>query len=234
MEDYPAQYAGVMIDDEIVMVDDATTKTWSELKEAIASKKADLIELTVKREGELINISVTPRSEEIETPLGEKRDVGIIGVRPKGELLFIRHNVVEAFGLGLKKLLQLTAMTYKSLFFMATGKISAKEAVTGPIGIFHITKDAARYGFVAIVHLMAIISMSLAIVNLMPFPVLDGGHIFLLLLEKIRRKPLSVKLEDKIHQVGLYILLSLFIFIILNDFSRYGYWEKMARLLFGD
>jgi len=233
MEDYPAESAGVMVDDQIIKVDDTETETWIELQKAIESKKEQNIDLIVKREDELVMISVTPRVEETETPLGEKKEVARIGVRPEGELLFIKHNVFEAFVLGSKKLLYLTAMTYKSLFYMSAGKISAKEAVTGPVGIYHITKGAASYGFVAVLHLMAIISMSLAIVNLLPFPVLDGGHIVLLAIEKIRGKPLPPKVEDAIQRTGLVILFSLFIFIILNDFSRYGYWDKMAKLLFG-
>jgi regulator of sigma E protease len=232
MKGYPAEDAGIMIDDEIIKVNDTDTKMWPELQEAIASKKGTNITLTVKRSEKLVNINIVPRKEELENQLGEKKEIGIIGVRPKGEVIFMRYNIAKASVLGLEKLLYLTAMTYKSIFYMIVGKISTKEAITGPIGIFHITQDAARYGIIAVIHLMAIISMSLAVVNLLPFPVLDGGHIFLLLLEKIRGKPLNNKLEENINQVGLYILFTIFVLIIINDFGRYGYWEKIAKIFF--
>jgi regulator of sigma E protease len=107
------------------------------------------------------------------------------------------------------------------------GTMSFKESVTGPLGIFFITSNAAKIGFSAILHVIGILSMSLAVFNLLPLPVLDGGHIFLAGLEKIRKRPLSRKLEDLMTNIGLTFLIVLAVFIFCNDLIRYGYWDKM-------
>ena len=233
LEDTPAQLAGVMIDDEVVRVDNTETKTWKELQQAIEPKAEELIELTVRREGELINIAVTPVVEEVDI-FGEKKEVARIGIGPKGEAVIIKHGFIEAFGIGFKQLIFSTAMTYKYFYYMISGKISIKDAVAGPLRIYGITKDAANTGVTTVLSLMAVISMNLAIINFIPFPALDGGHVLFLVLEKIRGKPLNRKLEDNIHQVGLMFLFGLLILITANDFIRMGYLDKIIVLFSGN
>ena len=120
-------------------------------------------------------------------------------------------------------------MTYKGLWRMITGKLSIRESVTGPLGIFYITSKAAQMGIIAILHLAAVLNISLAIFNLLPLPALDGGHILLLGIEKIRRRPLSIKAEQVIAQAGFMFLGSLAILVTFNDILRI-FGDKISRL----
>ena len=112
---------------------------------------------------------------------------------------------------------------------MITGKLSMKESVTGPLGILYITSKAASAGFIAVLHLMAILSISLALFNILPFPVLDGGHILFLGIEKIRGKTLSIKIERIITQIGFTAIISLALLVTYNDIVRF-YGDKIAKL----
>src|SRR3989338_9147852 len=102
--------------------------------------------------------------------------------------------------------------------------------MTGPIGIFYITGQAAKMGLVYLLQLMGVLSASLAIFNLLPVPVLDGGHILFLAIERIRRKPISYKMQENITQVGLFLLIFLMAFVFYNDFMRFGIFGKLSHL----
>jgi regulator of sigma E protease len=132
--------------------------------------------------------------------------------------------------MGGKKLLTLSYITYRALWATLTGAIPFKESITGPVGIFYITGHAARLGFVYLLQLVAVLSASLAIFNLLPVPVLDGGHILFLAIEKLRKKPLTYKLQENITQAGLTLLICLMAFVFYNDFIRFGIFEKIFNL----
>jgi regulator of sigma E protease len=103
-----------------------------------------------------------------------------------------------------------------------------RESMTGPLGIFFITSKAAQLGAIAVLHLMAVLSLSLAIFNLLPLPILDGGHIVLLALEKIRGKALSLKSEQIINRVGLSFILFLVFLVTYNDIVK-NFGDRFSR-----
>jgi regulator of sigma E protease len=121
-------------------------------------------------------------------------------------------------------------MTYKALWRMITGKLSMRESITGPLGIFYITSKAANLGIAALLHLVAVLSVSLCIFNLLPLPVLDGGHIVLLAIEKIRGRQLGIKAERVITQVGFTLIVSLAIFATYNDMLRL-FGDKLSKFV---
>ena len=131
--------------------------------------------------------------------------------------------------MGFKKLVDLTAITYKALWSILTGKLSLKESMTGPIGIFIITGKAAQMGFIYLFHLMGLLSASLAIFNLLPLPVLDGGHIMFLIIEKLRGKPLSLRTQEVIANVGVVFLITLTVFIFYSDIMKFGLFKELAK-----
>jgi regulator of sigma E protease len=120
-------------------------------------------------------------------------------------------------------------MTYKALWFMITGKLSVRESITGLPGMYFITSKAASMGVVAVLHLVAVLSVSLAIFNLLPLPVLDGGHILFLGIEKIRGKTLSLKSERFITQIGTAVILTLALLVTYNDLVRF-YGDKIGKI----
>ena len=111
-------------------------------------------------------------------------------------------------------------------WLMLTGVLPVKDSVTGPLGIYFITRDAAQIGLSAILHVMALISMSLGIFNLLPLPVLDGGHLFFIAIEAVRRKPLSDNVQEKITQVGFVFIIVLTVLVVFNDFQRFLFHSK--------
>ena len=123
----------------------------------------------------------------------------------------------------------MTAMTHKAIFYLIMGKLSIKT-MSGPIGIISMTGDAARLGLPYVLQLAATLSISLAVINLLPIPALDGGHLLFLLIEGIRKKRVSLELQEKVTQVGFMLLLALMGFIIYNDLVNMDVFDKVKQL----
>jgi len=222
LEGFGAQEAGIMKGDRIIRVDGKGIIYWEELQRAIAQKKdSSVIKVSVLREDKEFDVDVKVKETEQPDIFGQKHSVRVLGIRPAGEVLKVRHGFWQSAGLGLKETWKLSGMTYKGLWLVITGRLPFKDSVTGPLGIFQLTSEAAQIGFTAIVHLIALLSVSLAIFNLLPFPVLDGGHILLLAVEKIRKKPLGMKSERLITQFGLTLIITLAVLVTFNDLVRF-------------
>lgn len=231
LEGFGAKESGLQIGDKIVAVDGEKVIFWEELQKIIQSKKPDTnVKLSILRNNKEFIAIVTIKEKRIEDLLGQKRNVGLLGITPFDEIIVVRHGFFESFILGLEKTWDLTTLTYKALLRIITGKLSMRESVTGPLGIFYITSKVASLGVVAVLHLIAMLSISLAIFNLLPFPVLDGGHILFLGLEKIRGKTLSVNTERIVTQIGITIIVSLAILVTYNDILKF-FGDKMSEFL---
>lgn len=223
LENYPAQAAGVQEGDRILAVDDKEVGHWLDMAKEIHQAE-DAVNLRIEREGEIIFLDISLRQEEITDNFGKKKSVSIIGIGRK----IIKYNLPRAIVKGFESLLNLTFLVVKGFLFMILGKIPFKEAVGGPLAIYYFTSEAVKIGIVAILGLMAILSVSLTIINLLPIPILDGGHLFFLFLEKVRGKPISEKVEEGLSRVSFSLLIIFFVFIVYNDFVRYGnkIWNK--------
>jgi len=224
-----AKDAGVKVGDKIIAVDGQKIEYWEELQKIIQSKKAATeVHLSILRNDREQTMAVSIKEKQFDDLLGQKRNVGLIGITPADEIVKVRHGFAQSFLLGINKTLDLTIMTYKAIWRMITGRLSLRESVTGPLGIFYITSQAARVGITALLHVVAVLSVSLSIFNLLPLPVLDGGHILLLAIEKIRGRYLSLKTEWIITQIGMTLILSLAIFVTYNDLLRF-FGDKISR-----
>lgn len=230
LPEYPGQAAGLREGDRILKINGKDMSYWDEVTAMVHTNKNPDIELLIDRGGEAISLTVKTRSEEIKTSFGSKAKVGLIGIMPATDITYIKYSLPRSIYEGSKKLFTLTYITYRALWASLTGAVSFKESVTGPIGIFYITGQAARMGFVYLLHLMGVLSASLAIFNLLPVPVLDGGHLLFLAIEKIRRKPLSCRLQENMTQAGLMLLICLMLFVFYNDFMRFGVLAKITSL----
>jgi regulator of sigma E protease len=229
IDGYGAKRAGLEVGDSIVEVDGKPVMLWDDLQEAIRNRKVpSQVELKVLREQKPLRFTVVIKDKLLDDQLGQKKVLGIIGISPFDEIIETKHSFWEAGYLGFKKTIDLTVMTYTGLWRLATGKMSMRDSMTGPLGIFFITSKAAKLGLVALLHLLAVLSVSLAIFNLLPLPILDGGHIFLLGLEKIRKKALGAKAEDLINNVGLSLMIMLALAVTYNDIIRL-YGDKLSK-----
>ena len=222
----PAQAAGLLKDDKIIEIDGKKIGFWDELTKSIYTKKGPTLSLKVLRGDKTFNLVLSPKSKEVRTIFGKKAEVGLIGVKPSDEIVKVRYGLIEALVKGTQSLIQMTVMTLVAIFYIIVGTMSFRESVTGPLGIFFITTNAAKIGFSAVLHVIGILSMSLAVFNLLPLPILDGGHIFLAGLEKLRKRALAPKTEEIVNNIGMSFLIILAIFIFCNDLVRYVYWDK--------
>jgi len=218
-----AKDAGVQVGDKIIAVDGEAVAYWEELQRVVHTKKAaSLVRLTILRKEKEETLEVKIQEKQFDDIFGKKQKISLLGVIPSGEIVKIKHGFFESFLLSAAKTWELTALTYKALWMMITGKLSLRDSVTGPLGMFYITSKVSRLGIIAVVHLMAVLSLNLAIFNLLPLPVLDGGHIFLLGIEKIRGKYVSLKTERIIAKAGFTIIIALALLVTFNDLLKFG------------
>ncbi|MFA5062733.1 MAG: RIP metalloprotease RseP [Candidatus Omnitrophota bacterium] len=230
IDGYGAKASGLEVGDKIIAIDGQNTGTWEELQKIIYSKKTlKSVNVTFVRQGKEQSVNVELKEEVLEDRVGQKRKTGLLGVKPFDEVIEVRYGFFKSFGLGVAKAWDLTLLTYKALGRLATGGLSMRESMTGPLGIFFITSKAAQLGAIAVLHLMAVLSLSLAIFNLLPLPILDGGHIVLLAIEKIRRKALSIKAEEVINKVGFSFIIFLVVFVTYNDIVR-NFGDKLTKI----
>lgn len=231
MDGYGAKAAGLQKGDQIIAVDGNKVNLWEDLQRQIRERKIkSSVDLDVLRDGKELKFNVLIKEKVVDSQLGEKRALGIIGISPFDEVVEVRHGFFESALLGFRKTINLTVMTYKGLWMLASGKMSMRDSMTGPLGIFFITSNAAKLGIIALLHLIAVLSVSLAIFNLLPLPILDGGHLFLLGLEKLRKKALGIKAEEVINNIGFTMIISLALFVTYNDIVRL-YGDKISKLI---
>lgn len=229
LDDYGAKEAGLEAGDKIIAVDGKGVEFFEDLQKIIQEKnESQTVELLVRRNQTEFKREVKIKQKDIQDQLGKKYSIGLIGIAPSDDLVIVRHGILESFTLGAKRTWDMTVLTYKGLWSMLTGKLSIRESMTGPLGIYFITSKAASRGVAAVLHLVAVLSLSLAIFNLLPLPILDGGHILFLGLEKIRGKALSIKAERVITRFGVSLIVFLAVFISYNDIVRL-FGDKIAK-----
>jgi regulator of sigma E protease len=212
----PAAAAGFAAGDELLAVDGRPLAGQREFIEYIEKHPGAPVEVAVRRAGERLALAVTPEDQD---------GVGRIGV---GIGYWVRYSPGEAFVESLRFNWNVTTQTLAVLGKILTRQVSAKNAVSGPIDIASLSGQALRTGPKQLVYLMAIISISIAIFNLLPIPLLDGGQIFILLVETVRGRDLSLTLKERIQQVGFLLIIMLMAAVILMDISK-----KLPDGLFG-
>ena len=223
LDGYGAASAGLAVGDKIIAVDGGKVDSWEDMQQRIQQRLSPgKVSLSIVREGREFNAEVMIKDSDMEVMTQDgKRRLGIIGISPTDEMITVKHGLLQSFVLGAKKTLDLSVITFKGLWWLITGKISMRDSMTGPLGIFYITSKAASLGIIAVLHLMAVLSVSLAIFNILPLPVLDGGHILFLTIEKIRGKSLSIKIEQVAQRTGLVLIVCLALVVTYNDILRH-------------
>jgi regulator of sigma E protease len=230
MPGYPAESAGLKTGDRILNINGKDVVYWEDVTKIVHTSKNIEMNLLIERDEKKLSILVTPKSQDIKTIFGSRKNISIIGIAPSDEVAYVRYGFLKSIYMGGEKLWTLTYITCRALWASITGAIPVKESMTGPIGIFYITGQAAKLGLIYLLQLMGVLSASLAIFNLLPVPVLDGGHILFLMIEKARRRPISFKMQENITQVGMSLLILLMAFVFYNDFMKFGIFEKISHI----
>jgi regulator of sigma E protease len=227
MEAMPARLAGLQPKDRIRAVDGRAIRTWEEMTKVIYASPDRSVTLRVERNNELLDVSLTPRPRKTMDLFGRSKRIGLIGIAPSGDFEPYRVGPVAAFRRTMSQHWEWTTQTLLSLWSMVRGRMSLRESVTGPIGIIYLTSEAIRLGIAPLLFLISLFSLSLAIFNLFPIPILDGGHLFFLGVEKLRGRPLSVLVQERSAQVSFVFLLTFVLMICINDLSRFGVLDKV-------
>ncbi len=230
LEKYPAQMVGLQKGDTILAIDSQTINSWEDLQRIVSHSQGKPLRLTISRGGQRIIKNITPTIERLKNIFNQEERIPVIGIRPEEKMILIKYNPATAAVKAVKRVVEITTVTYKALYRLATGAMSAKETVTGPIGIFFIIKQAVSLGASYVIYVMAVISTSLAIFNLLPFPVLDGGHLMFLGIERLRGKPLPEKADEIIARVGFSFIIVLALFVFYSDFVKFGVFDKIMDL----
>ena len=216
---YPAEKAGLRAGDRIISINGQPIIHWNQISELIQKNGGKEIELVVRREGKMASFSLIPKLESIN---GKTKP--FIGIAPFVEMVTEKYGFFDALKKGIQKLYEVTGLTFYTLKSLITRKISVKT-LGGPIMIAQITGQAAKAGIANLLFFMAFLSLNLAILNLLPIPVLDGGHLLFFLIEGLRGKPLGFKKMEIAQQIGLAILILLMLIVTYNDLQRVLPWK---------
>ncbi|WP_456402897.1 RIP metalloprotease RseP [Hydrogenimonas sp.] len=216
--DSPAAEAGIRKGDRIVAIDDEPIRIWDDLSEKIRSSSG-AIDLVVDRNGTLIPMTVVPRVLEAKNIFGETVQRRMVGIGPSGDITKIDYGFAEGFGYAWQKTVESSKLILLSVEKLIEGVVPAKE-MGGVIAIVQVTAEASQHGLVALFALTALISVNLGVLNLLPIPALDGGHIIFTLYEMIFRRPLNEEIVYRLTLGGWALLLSLMAFTIYNDIAR--------------
>ncbi len=216
----PAAAAGLETGDLVVRANGDSIRYWDEFVKAIEGRSGSTVVLSILRDGETLDVPVVPAEEEVRDMVtGEVRNVGRIGVGQGLEPRRVRFGVAGGIVEGGRETLSAVAKVWFALKGLVLGHLSPRE-LGGPILIGQLSGQFARVGLDAYLRFMAFFSVNLAVLNLLPIPVLDGGHLVFLLIEGVRGKPLALRLRLRLSQLGMVILLGIMALAVTNDLLR--------------
>ncbi len=206
LPDSPAAVAGVQNSDKLVSINGVNVESWEEFNEAKANINEDTFKLSVDRNGEIIDLDIS---------YDKSKNDKIIGITPMRE-----KSLGKAIAKGPSKTFEMAGLMYKSLGQLVSGKVSVNE-LSGPVGIVYMVKESINTGGIMTIYLMALISLNLAIINMLPLPALDGGRLVMSIIRRITGKAISDRAEGWIHAIGLLALLGLTIYVTYNDILKF-------------
>jgi regulator of sigma E protease len=220
-KDSPADKAGLLAGDLIQTIEKKQVSAWDDVSKTLQSTVAGKgVEIEVMRDSKVFVLHVTPVVTKGKNIFGEQVTRPMIGVSSGDKTATKRYGPISGIGYGFGQCYKIVELTGIAFGKMIKGTISAKESLGGPILIAQVSGQTFRAGLLPFVSLIAFISINLAIINLLPIPVLDGGHLLLFLIEGITGKPVEGKPREIAQQIGLFILIMLMLFAFYNDITR--------------
>jgi regulator of sigma E protease len=217
--DSPAARAGLQAKDRIVAVDGTPVNRWEELSKQIRGRGGEPLTLAVKRGDKDLTINLTPEKKEGLNIFGQKVQAFQIGVASSERLATKELGPFQALEEGVAYSLRIAALTLQSIYKLIAREISV-DTLGGPIMIAQVAGKQAEMGFVPLIHFMAVLSVNLTLLNLLPVPVLDGGHLVFLFLEAVRGKPVAVKHREMAQALGMVLILTLMLLVFYQDIMR--------------
>jgi regulator of sigma E protease len=224
-EGSPAQSAGIMPGDLVTAVGGKPVGTWNEMAEAIQASGPGSMSFEVLRDDTSLEVFIEPETRIINSPLGGTESKLLVGIMGGREYVTEEVGFLRAIRLGTEKTFEVGSLIFEVLLRLVRRIIPA-DTIGGPILIFKMAGESAQHGPVEYLVLMAVISVNLGVLNLLPIPVLDGGHLVFMGIEAVRRRPLSENVVMNAQRIGIALLLTLMLFATYNDIIRWitGKW----------
>jgi len=218
-EGSPAYMAGLKKNDLVVSIDGVDISSWEDMANAIMASKGKTLAISVLRGDTIFTKNVTPEVKKFKNIFNEDVDRYVIGITASGEIFKKDLNFFQAFSESIFQTYQITALTIKGIVKLFQGTVSPKT-LGGPIMIAQMAGQQAKEGVVNLIFFIALISINLAILNFLPIPVLDGGHLLFFFIEAVKGSPVSVKVREISQQAGIFVLILLMIYVFYNDIAR--------------
>jgi regulator of sigma E protease len=216
-EDGAAAASGLQQGDRVVSIDGAPVETWEEMSAIITGCEGRPLEFVIDRDGDFLDVAVTPNLTDSVNAFGEKSQRYIIGVGVGGD--YRSAGIGEAIIQSVHETYFWAELTVVSLWKLIEGSMS-RDNLGGPIRIAQAAGQQFKAGTDNFAYFIAILSVNLAIINFIPVPVLDGGHLLFFAIEAVTRRPLNTRMREVAQQIGIFILLSLMIFVFYNDITQ--------------
>jgi regulator of sigma E protease len=213
----PAEKAGLKGGDQIRAINGERVVFSGDVQKIIARNAEKPMEMRIRRGGEDQTISVVP---------AKRGDIGMIGISIQNETRSFKPGPLEAINLSVRRNIEYSGLILQTLWGLLTGETSPRQLM-GPVGIAQISGESAQAGWIALFALMASISLNLGLLNLMPIPVLDGGHILIMGLETVARRDFSMQVKEKMFLAGFVLLMALMVTVVYNDLTRISWIERL-------
>jgi regulator of sigma E protease len=223
-EGLPAHAAGLLPGDRIVSINGKQVATWNDFSAEVKSGNGAPIKLDITRgagsSAAHQELTITPKREDELTVYGNKVPTWIIGVLPRGDEETQRYGPIDAVERGVEQTVEMAGTLVIGIWQIIDGSTPVRQALGGPIMIAQMAGKEAHEGLSAVLMFTVMLSLELGIINLLPVPLLDGGHLLFFAFEGVRGKPLQLRTREMALQVGLLLLVALMAFVIFNDISR--------------
>ena len=213
----PGERGGLKAGDVILAVDGRPVTFHTQLREAIAKHPEQPMAIAIRRDGAELSVTVTP---------SRRGEVGWLGVLPVDESKSLKPGPVEALMLSARRNVENAGLIFQTVWGLITRETSPKQLM-GPVAIAQLSGESAQLGLIPLLSLMALISLNLGLLNLLPIPILDGGHIFIMALEGVARRDFSTRVKEKMLLAGFVVLMMLMVTVIYNDLARISWVENL-------
>jgi regulator of sigma E protease len=220
--DSAAAAAGVQPGDKLLALDGSTIRTFDDVRRYVSVRPETPITVTIDRDGRKLDLPMVPKRTEITDQFGNKIEMGLIGIvtnEERGKFRVETFSPLQAVAEGVKETGNIVSGTFRYIGNLVTGRMKADQ-LGGPVRVAQASGQMATLGIAAVIQLAAVLSVSIGLLNLMPVPVLDGGHLVFYAIEAIRGKPLGAGAQEIAFRIGLAMVLSLMVFATWNDISN--------------
>ncbi|MFC1814889.1 RIP metalloprotease RseP [Thermodesulfobacteriota bacterium] len=218
-EGTPAQQAGLKADDVIVAINNVAVNSWDEMSGLISASNGELLAISVRRGDSIIAVDVKPQLKTAKNIFGEDIQRYVIGIGASGDGYSKGLNLFQAFGESVTQTYKITKLTVISIVKLILGSLSSKT-LGGPLMIAELAGQQAKAGAANLVVFIALLSINLAILNFLPIPVLDGGHLLFFFIEVVIGRPVNTRMREIAQQVGIFVLILLMVYVFYNDITR--------------